>query len=256
MLAARETWQLDTNHIGKQVFFFDQLESTNTTAAELAGTCADGLVVIAGFQTAGRGQYGRIWQARAGSSLLLSVALRPPPELRRPVLLTAFTAVAVAEATFELTGVQARVKWPNDLLVRGKKVCGILIENTTSTVIGIGLNLLQSYQDFANADLVEATSLAIIAERSFDVERVARVVIAKLDTEYTRLISGERVAVEADWKWRVGLLGHHVRVELTSGETLIGRLREMSFDGLELETGEGEARLIVPETVRHVRAVD
>jgi BirA family biotin operon repressor/biotin-[acetyl-CoA-carboxylase] ligase len=255
MQAARETWQLDTNHIGKKVLFFEQLESTNTTAAELAGSGSSGLVVIADFQTAGRGQYGRVWQARAGSSLLMSVALQPPSELRRPVLLTAFAAVAVAEALFELTGMQARVKWPNDLLVRGKKVCGILIENTSSTVIGLGLNLMQSAQDFANAGLPDATSLAIISERTFDAQSVSRVVIHNLDAEYTRLISGERVAVEADWKWRVGLLGHHVQVELTSGATLTGRLREMSFDGLELETRDGEVRLVVPETVRHIHAV-
>jgi BirA family biotin operon repressor/biotin-[acetyl-CoA-carboxylase] ligase len=254
-MSARETWQLETNHIGKQVLFFDQLESTNTTAAELASASSDGLVVIARFQTAGRGQYGRVWQARDGSSLLMSIALHPPAEMRRPVVLTAFAAVAVAEAILELTGIQARVKWPNDLLVRGKKVCGILIENTTSTVIGLGLNLMQSIQDFATAALPDATSLAIISDKAFDVQNVARVIIRNLDAEYTRLISGERVAVEADWKWRVGLLGHHVGVELTSGAKLTGRLREMSFDALELETGDGEVRLVVPETVRQMHAV-
>lgn len=248
----RETWNLDTAHIGRRVLFFDALESTNTTAAVLATTSEEPLVVVADHQTAGRGQYGRVWQARPGSSLLMSVALRPPLELCRPVILTAFAAVAVAEAVFALTGVQARVKWPNDILVRGKKVCGILIENTTATVIGIGLNLSQTAEEFADANLPDATALGIIAGGLFDVPTAANAVVRKLDAEYARLLTGERVAVEADWKWRIGLLGRQVAVELTDGSTVTGRLREMSFDGLELETGDRGFRTLIPETVRHI----
>lgn len=250
----RETWHLDTAHIGRRVLVFDQLESTNTTAAALAAV-DEGLAVVAEFQTAGRGQYGRVWQARPGSSLLLSMALRPPPELSRPVILTALAALAVGDAVFALTGVQARIKWPNDLLIRGKKVCGILIENTGPTVIGIGLNLNQTAEEFAAAELPDAASLGILSGKLIDVPTAAAAVIRHLDAEYLRLLSGERVAVEADWKWRVGLLGRPVSVELTDGTVVAGRLREMSFDGLELDTGEVVARVIAPEAVRHVTAL-
>jgi BirA family biotin operon repressor/biotin-[acetyl-CoA-carboxylase] ligase len=253
----RETWELDAVHIGRRVLFFEQLDSTNTTARLLANPERERgghepLVVVADFQTAGRGQYGRVWQARPGSSLLLSVALLTPPELCRPVILTAFAAVAVAEAIFELTGVQARIKWPNDLLIRGKKVCGILIENTTATVIGIGLNLNQTAEEFADAGLPDATSLGIVGRAGLDGCTAARVVIQKLDAEYARLLAGERVAVEADWKWRIGLLGRQVTVEQTDGTAVAGRLREMGFDGLELDTGGFTPRLLLPETVRHI----
>ena len=251
----RETWQLDTTHIGRRVHVFDQLDSTNTAAARLAESEPDGLVVVAEFQDAGRGQYGRVWQARPGSSLLMSVALHPPTEFCRPAILTALAAVAVADAVFSLTGAQARIKWPNDLLIRGKKVCGILIENTTTTVIGIGLNLNQTATEFADAGLPDATSLALVAGKPFDIPTAAHAVIGHLDAEYDRLLTGQRAPVEADWKWRVGFLGRAVNVELTDGTRVAGRLREMTFDGLELVADDGSVRAIVPESVRHIHPV-
>jgi BirA family transcriptional regulator, biotin operon repressor / biotin---[acetyl-CoA-carboxylase] ligase len=249
----RETRRLNTAHIGRVVLHFDELDSTNTATALLAPHHDDGLVVIADHQTAGRGQYGRVWMSRPGQSLLISVALRPPTALCRPVILTALAAVAVGEVILALTGTQARIKWPNDLLVRAKKVCGILIENTTTTVIGIGLNLNQTAAEFTDAGLPDATSLAATSELPIPPREAAELVIRKLDAEYDRLLRGERVAVEADWKWRVGLLGRPVSVELTDGAIVAGRLREMGFDGLELDT-VGGVRVLVPESVRHITA--
>ncbi len=248
----RDSWNLDTQHIGRRVLFFEELSSTNTTAAELAVSEGDGLVVVTDFQTAGRGQYGRIWQAEPHSSLLMSIALRPPNTLCRPVILTAFAAVAVAEAIYALTGIQARIKWPNDLLIRGKKVCGILIENSTTTIVGIGLNLNQQAQHFADATLPDATSLRVVTGTTISLDAATDAVVRKLDGEYARLLAGELVGIEADWKWRIGLLGRQVLVEQTDGSTIGGRLREMSFGGLELDTIHG-TRVLVPESVRHIR---
>jgi BirA family biotin operon repressor/biotin-[acetyl-CoA-carboxylase] ligase len=260
MFTPRETWQFDTERIGRRVLVYDALDSTNTRGAALAGTepDADGLVLIAEHQSAGRGQYGRVWQSRPGSSLLMSVVLRPPAEVRRPVILTAWAAVSVAEAILTLTGTQARIKWPNDLLIRGKKVCGILIEQTgtprgtVTTVVGIGLNLNQTADEFAGANLPDASSLGVVSGRAIDVRTAAEVVIRKLDLEYARLAT-ERVAVEADWKWRVGLLGRHVVIEHPDGATTTGRLRDMAFDGLDVETGDGFVRVIAPESVARIR---
>ncbi len=260
MFTPRETWHFDTEHIGRRVLVYDAVDSTNTRAADLAqlDPDADGLVLIADQQTAGRGQYGRVWQSRPGSSLLMSVVLRPPAELRRPVILTAWAAVSVAEAVLSLTGVQARIKWPNDLLVRGKKVCGILIEQTGTgsevvTVAGIGLNLNQTADEFARADLPDATSLGILSGGLIDARTAAGVLVRKLDLEYARLVAGERVAVEADWKWRIGLLGRQVVIEHLGGGTTLGRLRDMAFDGLEVEDADGVVRVVAPEMVAHIR---
>jgi BirA family biotin operon repressor/biotin-[acetyl-CoA-carboxylase] ligase len=262
MFTPRQTWHFDTHRIGRRVLVYDRIDSTNTRGAALAASepDPDGLVLVAEHQSAGRGQYGRVWQSRPGSSLLMSVVLRPPPELRRPVVLTAWAAVSVAEAILTLAGVQARIKWPNDLLIRGKKVCGILIEQSgtpagaATAVVGIGLNLNQTADEFAAAELPDATSLGIASGAAIDLRAAAGAVVRKLDFEYARLAAGELVAVEADWKWRIGLLGRRVVVEHADGTTTAGRLREVAFDGLEVETGDGAVRVVAPESVAHVRA--
>jgi BirA family biotin operon repressor/biotin-[acetyl-CoA-carboxylase] ligase len=256
MIPTPETWSFETSRIGRRVLVYDQLASTNTTAAELAASpSADGLVVIAKHQTTGRGQYGRVWQSRPGSSLLMSVVLNPPMELRRPAILTAFAAVAVAESIVALTGSHARIKWPNDLLLGGKKVCGILIEqHGAMAILGIGLNLNQTAEEFAAAALPEATSLGLISGEAFVMDLAAAIVIPQLDRVYDRLFVGERSAIEFEWNERIGLLGRHVTIEFMDGSTSAGWLRELTFERLELEREDGTTQAIVPESVRHIRA--
>ena len=266
-IAPAEEWQFDTTRVGRRVHVYEELDSTNTFAMGLPASGPDdldGLVILTRHQTAGRGRFGRAWRSRPGSSVLMSVVLIPPPDLRRPAILTAWAAVAVGGAVRELAGVQPRIKWPNDLLIRGKKVCGILIEQGVNagpanqllfrTVVGIGLNLNQTAAEFAAAGLPDATSLGTEAGVEFDLCTAANALIRHLDAEYCRLLDGERVAVETDWKWRTGLLGRQVIIELTDGTRIAGRMREMGFAGLELEASDGQVRVIVPEAVEHVWA--
>lgn len=254
MSQPRETWAFDTRHVGRRVLVYDELPSTNDRAAELAADPENaGVVVLADRQSAGRGQYGRVWQAPPGTSLLMSVLLFPPPTVRRPVVLTAMAAVAVAEAIRELTGLQARLKWPNDLLLGGKKTCGILIEQGAGTIVGVGLNLNRSADEFVAVGLPEATSLGASSGGWIDPGAALAAVVRRLDAEYDRLRNGETGQLEADWKWRVGLLGRQVAIDTMDGGAVVGRLREMTFDGLEVETGEGSFVSVRPESVRHVR---
>jgi BirA family biotin operon repressor/biotin-[acetyl-CoA-carboxylase] ligase len=252
MSRPREEWRLDTRRIGRRVLVFDRLDSTNTLAASLADDPGnDGLVVLAEQQSAGRGQHGRSWQSPPGSSVLLSALVFPPPHLRRPAVVTAWAAVSVCEAVRQAAGVQAKIKWPNDVLIRGRKVCGILAEQGRGTVVGVGLNVNQSAADFEGAGLPQATSLALAAGRALDCRGVARLLIRLLDEEYDGLVQGDLARLEACWKWRTGLLGKQVVAECHDGPVR-GRLVEMAFDGLRITAPEGDARLLVPEAVRHL----
>ncbi len=256
MSAPREEWQLDTRRLGRRVLVFDRVESTNTIAGSATGQ--EGLAVLADEQTAGRGQHGRTWLAPPRASVLLSLRLSPPPPLRRPAFLTAWAAVAVCEVVRELVGVPARIKWPNDVLLRGRKVCGILIEQahageTGVTVVGIGLNVQQSDADFLAAGLPQATSLAALAGAPLDTHEVARRLVYQLDEDYDRLCGGDRNTLEALWKWHLGLLGRFVVAECADGAQR-GRLIEIGFAGLELER-PGRAPLVLrPEEVLHLEA--
>lgn len=242
-----------TSHVGRRVDLFAELTSTND---RLPPGAQSGTVVVADHQTAGRGQYGRSWLTRPGEALLMSVFLDPPAAVRRPVVLTAWAAVGVAEAIAELTGVQAAIKWPNDLLVSGKKVCGILIEQRGMVAVGVGLNLNQTAEQFAERGLPDATSLGLLTGRTFDRDAVLGVVLAKLDAEYSRLANGSRVMLEAGWRWRLGLLGKAVTAELFDGTAVCGRVRQLGFDGVELESDDGAFRVLKPEAIRGLKAAD
>ena len=255
-MTSRETRHLDTRHLGRSILLFDEVRSTNDLAASMAHD-ADfgGMVFVAGHQSQGRGQYGRLWQARPGASLLMSVLLFPPPELRRPAILTAWAAVGVAEAIADLADAPVHIKWPNDLLVSGRKICGILIEQSGAVVIGIGLNLNQTAEEFAANGLLEATSLGIVLGKAPDPAPVLEAVVHRLDEWYDRLLWGDLVTLQSAWKQRLGLLGRPVRVDLADGTTRFGRLRDMTFYGVELETGGYTADTIRPELIRGLGAV-
>jgi BirA family biotin operon repressor/biotin-[acetyl-CoA-carboxylase] ligase len=277
-----EEWHLETRRIGRRVKIYERLESTNTEAACRANDPSNhGLVILAHEQTSGRGQQGRSWQAPAGKAILMSVLVMPPAPLRRPVLLTAWAAVSVCDTIRQATGLQARIKWPNDVLIRGRKVCGILIESKSqafqqnnntegnsenretlptalppirsdlAVVAGIGLNVNQTAKDFEAAGLPQAGSLALSTGRTFDCSALARMLVQQLDEEYDRLSQGDFDSLVTCWKWHIGLLGRQVAVEGPDGRHW-GRLKELTLDGVELEQTTGRSLRWPPEAVRHL----
>jgi BirA family biotin operon repressor/biotin-[acetyl-CoA-carboxylase] ligase len=234
------------------VLHFASLDSTNTFALTHAGDPAnDGLAILADEQTAGRGQHGRSWACPGGSGVLLSLLLFPPPALRRPAILTAWAAVSVCELILEQTGLQAKIKWPNDVLIQGRKVCGILIEQAGGTVVGIGLNVNQPAEHFAQAGLTQAASLAVFQNQQRDCRQVARRLIERLDGEYDVMCGGDLAALEGCWKSLIGLLGQQVVVETTSGVQQ-GRLCDVTFEAVEIVSATGATLRFAPESVKHL----
>src|SRR5215213_6031005 len=222
-------------HIGRRHIHLDVTDSTNTRAAELAADPAyAGTVVTADLQAQGRGQHGRVWQSPPGANVLLSTLLFPPPQLRRPAVLTAWAAVVVGETVLQVTGRQTTIKWPNDVLLGGKKVCGILIEcgvvpggppeRDPYFVVGIGLNVNQSAEDFARMDLPDATSLSMAVGRPLDVKGITQLLVHNLDAEYGRLLAGGLADLEGCWTWRLGLTGRPVTAERMDATEICGRL--------------------------------
>jgi BirA family biotin operon repressor/biotin-[acetyl-CoA-carboxylase] ligase len=256
-IALRDTWRLDTRRVGRRVLVYRSLDSTNRLAVQLAGQPdSDGLAVLADEQSAGRGQHGRSWQAPPRSSVLLSVLIYPPETLARPAILTAWAAVSVCATVGRLTGMQPRIKWPNDVLLQEKKVCGILIEQAQlgprlAVVAGIGLNVQQTAEDFASAGLPAATSLCQHAGGPLDTEEVARLLLARLDEEYDRLCNGERAGPQARWAEYLGLVGKDVVVECT-GRRYLGRLVEAGFDRVVLARPGRASLILAPEVILHV----
>lgn len=254
-------WEFSGKHLGPEIHVFDTLDSTNTHALALADDpLRNGVVLLARSQTAGRGQYGRTWIAPPESSVLLSVLLFPPPTLRRPAILTAWAAVAVCESILRLTNLQAKIKWPNDVLLHGKKVCGILIEQRTTgnpefplaTVAGIGLNVMQSAIDFEGAGLPDAASLSSSTGQRYQFENVAKELISELDQQYHLLLEGDLQTLESLWQWRLGLLGKYVIAEGLN-QIHRGRLIDATFDGVSIDS-DGEILLLPPEVIRQLRA--
>ena len=177
--------------VGNRVLVFEETDSTNDLAARAGDDgLPEGLVIFAECQRAGRGRLGRKWIAPPGQSLLFSVLLRPGvPTVRWPEL-TFCAALAVAETAERLTGQPARVKWPNDVLVSERKVAGILLEahhrqQPGFVVVGIGVNVLQQFTDFAPELRERAGSLAMATDGlPLNRHEVATLLLERLGTHY------------------------------------------------------------------------
>ena len=176
-----------------QLFCLDSVDSTNTYAKTLAASGAPaGTAVIADRQTGGRGRRGRSFYSPAGQGLYLSLLYRPQSDPARAVNLTAYAAVAVCLAIEKVSGLKPGIKWPNDIITDGKKLCGILTEMsieaetrlTDYVVIGIGINVNQKPEDFPEEIRDVAAGLAFASGRSISRAALAAAVINETDKAF------------------------------------------------------------------------
>lgn len=193
--------RLHTALLGKPLLVLDQIDSTNRYAFRLAQEGArDGTAILADTQTAGQGRMGRRFQSASGRGIYLSLLLRPGWPLSQAFYFTAMTAVAVCDGLEASCGLRPQIKWPNDLLVDGKKLCGILTELKTAPdgtlaylVAGIGLNVGQkSAGEFEDDIQSKAISLSMLLGRPIQREPVAAALLNAMDAMYARYFTGRR----------------------------------------------------------------
>jgi len=250
-----------TERLTPTVLRFDSLPSTNTEAARQAALGApEGLCVVAREQTAGRGRRQRSWVSPKDAGLYLSVVLRPALEARHWPLITLAAALAVRDALGEACGLATDIKWPNDLLAGGRKLCGILAETAEGSrgravVLGVGVNLRRGSFPAEISDT--ATSVEEQTGRAPDAERLLEALTRALARRYETLHArGGAAEILREWQRNSSYAhGRRVRVALAE-ESFEGITRGLDPDGaLRVETDSGEIKLIRAGDVTALRQV-
>lgn len=224
-----------TRVIGRDVRVFQETTSTNDIVEKLARDgVREGVAVFAEAQTKGRGRMGRTWISPAGQGLWFSVLLRPNITPQATTQLTVISATATARAIREETGLPVQIKWPNDILVNGRKVVGILTEMSAEgdavrhVTLGIGVDV--NIREFPSFLRDVATSLAIERGAKVDRPALAAAILRHLDHDYARICSGDFAGVAEEWEEQCITLGRRVRIHV--GERVItGRAEALDRSG-------------------------
>lgn len=245
---------LPTRVLGRRIVYYERIGSTNDVARQLAEAgAAEGTLVIAEEQSAGRGRFGRAWVAPAHSSLLMSLILRPTILPAHASRVTMAVAVGACDAVRALN-LPVQIKWFNDLLIRGKKFAGILAESGIMgerleyIIVGIGVNV--NFDPTTVTGIPpDATSLAMELGRAVPRASLAQALLQSIEAEYLWLGAGEDVC--AAYKSRLETLGQFVRVQMAQG-SIEGRAVEVDDIGaLVLQRADGSlVRLQAGEVMR------
>ncbi|HDN79680.1 MAG TPA: biotin--[acetyl-CoA-carboxylase] ligase [Chloroflexi bacterium] len=238
--------------LGKRIYYYKVTGSTNEDAKRLAEAGAEeGTIVIAEEQTAGKGRLGRRWLSPPGTSILMSVLFRPPLAPHRAQCLTMITSLAVAEAVEAMTPLRVHIKWPNDILIRGKKAGGILTElgikggSLDYAVVGLGLNVNVDFRDLKSPLIfLTSTATSLYNELGYRVPRTPLLleILRRLEDKYIRLKEGEDF--RPGWLKRLANLNQEVCV-ITPHEVIEGTAIDVNQDGaLLVRTPTGEVRTV------------
>lgn len=246
-----DIWEeVKNEEIGSRIVFLDSIDSTNFKAKELASKgYQSGTVVVADEQTAGRGRLGRNWYSPAGTGLWLSIILRPDiPPLDSP-LLTVIASLAVYESLLVLEKEPAapeqhnntlQIKWPNDILMDGKKLAGILTELSLGSkinyaVVGIGINVNQ--EEFPAELSGIATSLRREYNKEIDRLELFKKILISFERYYFRLLNNDGPQLVKEWKGRMNIIGKEVSIH-DNERIYQGRVLDIAEQGeLILESG-------------------
>lgn len=253
---ARLAELLTTRSFGRSLRWLESVTSTNTLATEWAeGDAEDGAIICAELQTAGRGRFQRSWVAERGENLTFSVILFPGLAADRLGMISIAFAVAVASTLQQSCGLKGvEIKWPNDILVEGRKICGMLQESAFPSgrgrkrvVVGIGLNVNQSA---FSPDVAEnATSIKLASGREFDRVELLAALLGEMESLYHALHTGKESTVRARYEARLSALGRRVSfVRLSSGKIASGVVTGIDRQGgLVVSTPNGKETVFAGE---------
>ncbi len=202
-------------HIGQSIFCYETVTSTNDVAHRFAKDGArSGTIITAEFQTAGRGRNAKRWVSEKGENIIASVILRPTVTFEQLTYLPLLTSLSVAQAIENIVGRRAEIKWPNDVLIRRKKVAGILVETAAQAgqidyvIIGIGLNVNQA--QFPDDLAQRATSLFLETGTVYDKATLFVSIMKYLDTNYARLKDGNTRVILDMWRAYCDMFGKRI----------------------------------------------
>jgi BirA family biotin operon repressor/biotin-[acetyl-CoA-carboxylase] ligase len=228
---------LETRFIGRRVLYYPSVTSTNEIAKQKARQGAiEGTIIVTGEQTGGRGRLKRAWLTPEGN-IALSIILYPDIFFLPSLIMLA--SLAVVNSIEEATGLKSQIKWPNDVLINGKKVCGILVESDVQrnvvnySVIGIGININLRLVDFPE---IQLTATSLLNELGREVPRLSLVQHLLVEIERLYLTVSNRGSVYEEWRDKLVTLGKSVRI--TAGETVYeGVAESVARDGSLLLRG-------------------
>ncbi len=237
LLANEIKANLKTKLVGKEIFSFEETQSTMDVARNLAANGApEGTVVFAEHQTQGRGRMGRSWLSPRGEGIWASIILRPNFSPGRAPSITIMAALAVAEAIRETTHLSASIKWPNDILIRGKKIGGILTEMVAEmdmiefVIVGIGVNVSLKIEDLPKSLHKKVSCLKDELGEGFPRIPLAQEILRKLDQFYLLLKSEGFDSIAEKWRSLSATLGKHIKASF-QGATIEGQAVDIDSDG-------------------------
>lgn len=253
---------LKTSVIGKTVYAYDTIDSTNNEAKRQAGA-PHGSIFIAEQQTGGKGRLGRSWVSPAGDGLWFSILLRPNVSPLHVTNITLLTGLAVCNAICSYTGCDAKIKWPNDIVIGCKKVCGILTEMTAEidrieyVISGIGINVNNT--SFSQELSVKATSLFIESKQKIQRIGLLQAILTEFELLLARYGTQDDTAMMEDYKKRCITLGRKISITRDKKQiwgnavdiTSAGELVMLCEDGTKLIINSGEVTVqgIYGETI-------
>ncbi|SFW99916.1 BirA family transcriptional regulator, biotin operon repressor / biotin-[acetyl-CoA-carboxylase] ligase [Thermoactinomyces sp. DSM 45891] len=237
---------LQTNRFGREIQYQNQTPSTQLIAHQWAKEDAqEGAIVVAEEQVDGKGRLGRVWHSPPRTGIWMSLILRPPIALQNAYHLTILTSVGIKRGIERVTGLDIQIKWPNDLLIDGKKVCGVLTEirgeqdRIHYAIIGIGMNVNTKKQDFPKEILDIATSLSI--ELGGDIHRATLIsaILAELEECYERYLKEGFQAIQQEWERGAYKMDQMITVRTPQGDHT-GILKGLYDTGaLKLQVDQG-----------------